>query len=88
MQISVSHWYFKIYPVGPLDKIFLKNVLLTSAAAAKLLQLCLTLCDPMGCSLPGFSVQGILQVSGRSGGEYQADERAVVTRLRWRVSGR
>lgn len=20
MQISVSHWYFKIYPVGPLDK--------------------------------------------------------------------
>jgi len=29
--------------------------------AAKLLQSCLTLCDPMDCSLPGFSVQGILQ---------------------------
>ena len=27
----------------------------------KLLQLCLTLCDPMDCSLPGFSVHGILQ---------------------------
>ena len=27
----------------------------------KLLQLCLTLCDPMDCSLPGFSVRGILQ---------------------------
>ena len=27
----------------------------------KLLQSCLTLCDPLGCSLPGFSVHGILQ---------------------------
>ena len=24
-------------------------------------QLCLTLCNPMNCSLPGFSVHGILQ---------------------------
>ena len=29
--------------------------------AAKLLQSCLTPCDPMDCSLPGFSVHGILQ---------------------------
>ena len=28
---------------------------------AKALQLCLTLCDPMDCSPPGFSVLGILQ---------------------------
>ena len=28
---------------------------------AKLLQLCLTLCDPTGCSPPDFSVHGILQ---------------------------
>ena len=28
---------------------------------AQLLQLCLTLCDPMDCSPPGFSVHGILQ---------------------------
>ena len=28
---------------------------------AKLLQLCLTLCDPMDCSCPGCSVQGIFQ---------------------------
>ena len=27
----------------------------------KVTQLCLTLCDPMNCSLPGSSVQGILQ---------------------------
>ena len=31
------------------------------AAAAKSLQLCPTLCDSMDCSLPGFSVHGILQ---------------------------
>ena len=31
------------------------------AAAAKSLQSCLTLCDPMDCSLPGFSIHGILQ---------------------------
>ena len=30
-------------------------------AAAKLLQSCPTLCDPMDCSPPGFSVHGILQ---------------------------
>ena len=29
--------------------------------ANKLLQLCLTLCNSMGCSPSGFSVQGILQ---------------------------
>ena len=35
--------------------------LLPTAATAKSLQLCLTLCDPMDFSLPGFSVHGILQ---------------------------
>ena len=30
-------------------------------AAAKLLQSCLTLCDPMGYSLPGSSIHGIFQ---------------------------
>ena len=32
-----------------------------AAAAANSLQSCLTLWDPMDCSLPGFSVHGILQ---------------------------
>ena len=32
-----------------------------TAAAAKLLQLCPTLRDPMDCSLPGSSVHGIFQ---------------------------
>ena len=35
--------------------------LCAEAAAAKSLQSCPTLCDPMDCSLPGFSVHGILQ---------------------------
>ena len=33
----------------------------TAAAAAKSLQSCLTLCDPIDGSPPGFSVPGILQ---------------------------
>ena len=37
------------------------NYLNLSAAAAKSLQLCPTLSDPMDCSLPGSSVPGILQ---------------------------
>ena len=36
-------------------------MLSTAAAAAKSLQLCLILCDPIDCLLPGFSVPGILQ---------------------------
>ena len=32
-----------------------------AAAAAKSLQSCPTLCDPMDCSLPGSRVHGILQ---------------------------
>ena len=36
---------------------------LESAAAAKLLQSCPTLCDPMDCSLPGSSIHGVFQAS-------------------------
>ena len=36
----------------------------TAAAAAKSLQSCPTLCDPMDCSLQDFSVHGILQAMG------------------------
>ena len=37
------------------------NYLLTAAAAAKLLQSCLTLCDPLDGSPPGSPILGILQ---------------------------
>ena len=38
-----------------------KTIALTAAAAAKSLQLCLTLCDPIDGSPPGSPVPGILQ---------------------------
>ena len=38
-----------------------KSSVIRTTAAAKSLQSCPTLCDPMDCSLPGFSVHGILQ---------------------------
>ena len=40
---------------------FTKNIYLNILYAAKSLQSCCTLCDPMDCSLPGFPVHGILQ---------------------------
>ena len=45
------------------DKVMslLFNMLSAAAAVAKSLQSCPTLCDPMDCSLPGFSVPRILQ---------------------------
>ena len=42
-----------------LNKSHIRNIRMF--AAAKSLQSCPTLCDPMDCSLPGFSVHGILQ---------------------------
>ena len=36
-------------------------ICMSAAVAAKSLQLCLTLCDPMDCSLPGSSTHGIFQ---------------------------
>ena len=40
-----------------------KSNMITYIAAAKSLQLCLTLCDPRDSSPPGFPVPGILQVT-------------------------
>ena len=37
------------------------HIAAAAAAAAKSLQLCPTLCDPMDCSLTGSSVHGIFQ---------------------------
>ena len=47
------------YVLSPCLVILIANV---SNAGAKLLQLCLTLCDPMDYSPPGFSVHGVLQL--------------------------
>ena len=52
--MALTRWTF----VGKVMSL-LFNML--SAAAAKSLQSCLTLCDPIDSSLPGSSVPGILQ---------------------------
>ena len=60
-------WFFKMYLFLNWRIIALQNCVgfcQTSpwmSHAAKSLQSCPTLCDPMDCSLPGFSVHGILQ---------------------------
>ena len=41
--------------------LYLIHIVSTNAAAAKLLQSCPTLCDPIDSSPPGSSVHGILQ---------------------------
>ena len=38
-----------------------QGIAYAAAAAAKLLESCPTLCDPMDCSLPGSSAHGIFQ---------------------------
>ena len=51
---------FSLYLIESLSNIWhtWPSFLLAAAAAAKSLQSCPTLCDPMDCSLPGFSVHG------------------------------
>ena len=44
-----------------LEELSFETRWLTAAAAAKSLQLCLTLCDPIDGSTPGSPVPGILQ---------------------------
>ena len=43
-------------------QVYIKRIIHYAAAAAKSLQSCPTLSDPMDCSLPGSSVHGIFQV--------------------------
>ena len=40
---------------------YIKKEVVFTVLCAKSLQSCLTLCDPMDCSLPGSSVRGVLQ---------------------------
>ena len=54
-------WYPTVIPLLILSMLFSSLVSPLSAAAAKSLQLCLTLCDPIDSSPPGSSVPGILR---------------------------
>ena len=55
----MSHYSTKDFCVVIVDSVFWLSCVWVSVA--KSLQSCLTLCDPMDCSLPGSSVHGMLQ---------------------------
>ena len=57
--LCLLHWQVGSLPLGPPGKPIDPPAVAT--AAAKLHQLCPTLCDPIDCSPPGSSVPGILQ---------------------------
>ena len=60
-QVLCPHglWEFNVVQMSPYPKLLYR--LAAVAAAAKSLQLCLALCNPMDCSLPGSPVHGICQ---------------------------
>ena len=58
-QVTHEFVYIPEYLVPLLGRDLLSK--LGAAAAAKSLQSCPTLCDPMDCSLPGSSIHGIFQ---------------------------
>ena len=58
VSLSLTHIHTHTHALTHTHPTVMKD---TAAAANKTLQSCLTLCDPMDCSLPGFSVHGILQ---------------------------
>ena len=58
LQISNKYFSIQVFPVQYWGHTYTKRLFVVHA---KLLQSCLTLSDPMDCSLPGSSVHGILQ---------------------------
>jgi len=67
---SIRSWRLKTPALDLISFIWqlsLQSIFITSAAAAKSLQSCPTLCNPIDGSPPGSSVPGILQARTRSG---------------------
>ena len=61
-KTSLNIWKFMLHELlKPGLVTFYKSMFFLIAAAAKSLQLCPTLCDPIDSSLPGSAVPGILQ---------------------------
>ena len=54
-------WLDLLAVQGTLNSILQHHSSDTMKSESEVTQLCLTLCDPMDCSLPGFSVHGIFQ---------------------------
>ena len=63
-QFMLCPWavsFFQSLCPAPFPPVSLLLIYRAYLACAKSLSLCLTLCDPMDCDLPGCSVHGILQ---------------------------
>ena len=54
-------WSYRFFSLWGLGTQWECCLTAAAATAAKSLQSCPTLCDPMDCSLPGFSIHGIFQ---------------------------
>ena len=66
LQARILEWVAMLSSRGSFQHrdwtlVFCVSCIAAAAAAANSLQSCLTLWDPMDCSLPGFSIHGILQ---------------------------
>ena len=61
ISIQVSILFQIIFPFRGNNLFFFLGVCLLNYQVNEVAQSCPTLCDPMGCSLPGFSVHGIFQ---------------------------
>ena len=62
--LSFARWVndaIKALPIVPISSQWRLLTVMHAAAAAKPLQLCLTLCNPIDSSPPGFPIPGILQ---------------------------
>ena len=58
---TISPWFHFFISVITFVKIISMRLLYLSESESEVAQSCLILCDPMDCSLPGFSIPGILQ---------------------------
>ena len=89
--IFISFVHIEFYKIS--KKMFFYCSSSAAAAAAKSLQSCLTLCDPMDCSPPGFSVHRIPQarileraaVPSSRGSSRPSDWTCVSCLLRWQM---
>ena len=61
MWLCFHFWFVELYKWSTVVLVLQRTGLSPAAAAAKLLQSCPTLCDPIDSSPPGSSVPGILQ---------------------------
>ena len=62
MESILSLWcYYGVIPISETENYIIAILIITIHKWSEVAQSCLTLCNPMDCSLPGSSVHGIFQ---------------------------